>query len=549
MNPREKQPREREERPAGLSTGGLVVLLTLSGALFNVSFAPYVKSDGFPVWVALVPMLAAARLVRCRRLALAGWLVGWASSAVSLLWLRHVSIAAVAALGLYLSFYAAAFLVAWRLVDRALGWPAALTVPLLWVSLEYLRSFLLTGFPWFYLGHSLYRNLPLIQVADLLGAYGVSALVAAVNGVAVDGLWLLLFPPRGAEGRRRAAKRVLRWALVVGAALAGSALYGLYRLARTPVAEGPRVALIQGNIPQSLKFTGLSDRRIFEAHRRLSLQALSQKPDLIIWPETMLPGIYHHGRFLTLDETVALGDRLKELLRKLDRPLLAGVRSGEGYGERFRQANSVVLLRPDGEVVAKYDKIHLVPFGEYVPLLRYFGFLKRLVPYQLGLEAGKVSTVFEMDWRGRPFRFGALICYEDTMPYLSRRLVRRGVDCLVNLTNDGWFKDSAELDQHVAASVFRAVETHRPVLRAANTGITSIISPRGEEVARLRDPRTGADREVPGVLVHPVPLNPKGGLTPYVRWGDLPAKVLSAAALLTVIFAAERRWGRRKGKR
>ena len=547
MNPEDRQLTEEPRSAPGLSNLHLVFLLALSAVLFNFSFPPYVRSDGFPIWVALVPMVVAARLVDYRRLALAGWLVGWVSAAVSLLWLRHVSLAAVGGLGLYLSFYAAAFLVAWKLVDRGLGLPAALTVPLVWVPLEYLRSFLMTGFAWFYLGHSLYRNLPLIQIADIFGAYGVSALVAGVNGLLADAVWLLLFPPRRGEEPRGAKRRLLVWTLVVAAAVGGSALYGFYRLARTPVVDGPRVALIQGNIPQSLKFTGLSDREMFEAHRQLSLQALPQQPDLIIWPETMLPGIYHRGRFLTLDETVALGDRLKELLRKLDRPLLAGVRSGKGYGERFRQSNSVVLLQPDGTVTAKYDKIHLVPFGEYVPLLRYFGFLKRFVPYQLGLEAGTVSTVFELEWRGRPFRFGVLICYEDTTPHLSRDLVRRGVDWLVNPTNEGWFKDSAELDQHVVASVFRAVETHRPVLRAANTGITSIISPRGREVARMRDPLTGADREVPGLLVYPVPLNPKGGQTLYVRWGDLPVQVLSVGALLLVVFAAERT--RRRGKR
>ena len=156
-------------RGNGLRLTGLhlVLLLVLSFVLLNLSFPPYVRADGFPVWLALVPMLLAARLVDYRKLVLWSWLLGWVFGAVSVLWLRHVSLAALLSLSLYLSFYPPAFLAAWKLIDRRLPLPAALTVPLVWVALEYLRSFLLTGFVWFYLGHALYLNLPLIQVADI----------------------------------------------------------------------------------------------------------------------------------------------------------------------------------------------------------------------------------------------------------------------------------------------------------------------------------------------------------------------------------------------
>jgi apolipoprotein N-acyltransferase len=533
-------------KPLQLGARHLVLLLATSFVLLNLSFPPYVRADGFPVWVALVPMLVAAKFGSYRRLALASWLLGWVAGAVSVLWLRHVSLAALLALGLYLSFYPPVFLVGWKFLDRRLQLPAALSVPILWVPLEYVRSFLLTGFPWFYLGHSLYRNLPLIQVADLVGAYGVSALVAAVNGAAVDALRLILPFDAETDVPSRGWRKAAFSALGVGLAFVGTLCYGYVRLRQVPVTNGPRVALIQGNIPQSLKFIGRSDEEIFEAHRRLSLASLAQGPDLIIWPETMLPGLYHRAlnRFFTAEENFALEDRVLILLRELGRPLLAGVRSGEVSGQRIRQSNSAILLLPDGEVVARYDKVHLVVFGEYVPLLRYFPFLAHRVPYQLGLEAGTSQTIFTLPWQGRPFRFGVLICYEDTLPSLARGLAREGVDCLVNITNDGWFKGSPELDQHVIASVFRAIETRKPVLRAANTGITSVISPRGEEVARLRDPATGRDREVAGYMVHPVPLANPGAPTLYVRWGDRPAQVTTALALLLVVFTvftAERR--------
>ena len=538
--------------PGQLRSRNLLLLLALSFALLILSFAPYVRSDGFPVWLALVPMLFAARLTDYRRLALAGWVLGCVAGAVSVLWLRHVSLAALLFLALYLSFYPPVFLTGWKLLDRRLGWPAALSVPLLWVPLEYVRSFLLTGFPWFYLGHSLYRNLLLIQIADLAGAYAVSVLVAAVNGVAADALWLLLFRGQKEGGRRRPLKQVVASAVAVALAIGATALYGHARLGQVRVVGGPKVALIQGNIPQSLKFKPMESRKIFGIHQALSLQAASEEPDLVIWPETMLPGVFDGEYFMTLDRTFDLDSSVRQMLGQLDRPLLAGVRTESALGDQF---NSAVLLEASGEVVATYSKVHLVPFGEFVPRilrapLELLPEKLNPIPYRFGLEAGRTQTIFELTSPNgpetKPLRFGVLICYEDIMPYLARGLARRGADCLVNITNDGWFRDSAELDQHVIGSVFRAVETRCPVLRGANTGITSIISPRGEEVARLRDPVSGRDREVPGFLLWEVPLSQPGGQTIYVQWGDRPVQVLAAAALLLLVFAGEGGWRERK---
>ena len=213
--------------------------------LLFLSFPPYVRGSGLPVWVALVPMLVAARLAGYRRLALVSWVLGLGYGFASVFWLRHVGlfegIAALLSLSLYLSFYPPLFLMGWKVLDRRLGLPAAVTVPLLWVALEYVKSLLLTGFPWFYLGHSLYRNLPLIQIADLFGAYGVGVLVAAVNGLVADALWPAL--QRGTlkgeytKGRRK----LIVSAGVVGVALTATLTYGTVRLRQVAVTEGPRV--------------------------------------------------------------------------------------------------------------------------------------------------------------------------------------------------------------------------------------------------------------------------------------------------------------------
>jgi len=564
---RSTPPAERPAAPGpalNLSTAHLVLLVTVSFVLLFFSFPPYVRDSSVPVWVALVPMLIAARVVGYRRLALVGCILGIGYGFASVFWLRHVGLfqgmVALLSLSLYLSFYPPLFLMGWKLLDRRLGLPAAVTVPLVWVALEYVRSFLLTGFPWFYLGHSLYRNLHLIQIADLFGAYGVSVLVAAVNGLVADVLWpALSCRAHDQRGTLRGEYAKHRGKLVVSAGLVGAALaatlaYGTVRLRQVVISEGPRVALIQGNIAQSLKFRPLETERIFAIHRGLSLEALTENPDLIIWPETMLPGVFfsREGYFGTYSRTFDLDSKVRQLMAELGRPLLAGARSESASGDQF---NSALLLTADGEVVAMYSKMHLVPFGEFVPRIVRAPFRllpDRLnpIPYRFGLKPGRAQTIFEVTTEegpdAKPFRFGVLICYEDIIPGLARGLARRGVDCLVNITNDGWFKDSAELDQHVIGSVFRAVETRKPVLRAANTGITSIISPHGEEVVRLRDPATGSDREVAGYLVYPVPLSPPLAPTLYVRWGDLPVQVMTAVALLLLVFAGEKAWQERK---
>ncbi len=541
-----------------LSPAHLVGLVAMAFGLLFLSFPPYVRDSGFPVWVALVPMLVAARVVGYRRLALVSWVLGLGYGLASVFWLRHVGLfeglAALVSLSLYLSFYPPIFLMGWKLLDRRLGLPAVVTVPLLWVALEYVKSFLLTGFPWFYLGHSLYRNLPLMQIADLFGAYGVSGLVAAVNGLVVDALWPALQRGPLKEEYTQRRKTLIVSAGAVGVALIATLTYGAVRLRQVVVTEGPRVALIQGNIPQSLKFKPVETERVFGIHRDLSLQALAENPDLIIWPETMLPGFFfsHEGYFATYSKTFDLDSNVRHLMAQLGRPLLAGARSDSASDD---QSNSALLITADGEVVSMYSKMHLVPFGEFVPRLvraplRLLPDRLNPIPYRFGLKPGRAQTIFEVSPKdgptAEPFRFGVLICYEDIMPYLARGLARRGVDCLVNITNDGWFKDSAELDQHVIGSGFRAVETRKPVVRAANTGVTSIISPRGEEVIRRRGPGTGSDREVAGYLVHPVPLSPPLAPTLYVRWGDLPVQVMTAAALLLLVFAGEKAWQERK---
>ncbi len=281
-----------------------------------------------------------------------------------------------------------------------------------------------------------------------------------------------------------------------------------------------------------------SQRAMLDAYVQLSLDSALQRPDLIVWPETMVPGI------LNLD--TALQDYLMALAQQLGVPMLLGAVTFErDPTDQWTQFNSAYLLEPlpsGPRFTARYDKIQLVPFGEYVPLRSRLPFLAWFVPYEHDFSPGQSLTMF------RPaelYSFRVLICFEDAFPDLVRRMTAppRRPDFLINISNDGWFRDSGELEQHLAASVFRAVENRISVVRATNTGISAFITPTGH-LEMLRD-RQGRFREVRGLLVQNVPIS-EHPPTFYTRHGDLFAWtcLLACVALLTVAI-----WPRRNPRR
>ncbi|MDO8475119.1 MAG: apolipoprotein N-acyltransferase [Candidatus Rokubacteria bacterium] len=466
-------------------------------------------------WVWLVPAFLCA-LERSPREALAdGWLAGTAFFVVLLRWLDHtfqsysaipwpvtwLPILALAAYcGLYTGLVCAAIgRLRGRLGD---GWALAVA-PALWVAGEWIRDWLMGGFPWGLLGYSQHLALPVIQIAEIGGVYIVSMLLVAVNA-AIAGLCVL--------GRRRAAPGLASVALL----LMGSLAFGWWTLSHEfgPAADRAlrfvEIAVIQPSVEQSQKWDPAYQARTLDLYESLTRQAARTKPAVILWPETAAP-IFLRG-------DPALLRRLVALSREIEVPVLVGS-VDQLPGPRDQFLNSAFLLGDQG-ITAKYDKIHLVPFGEYVPLAGVFGFVRQWAEFISDFAAGSRQTVFPLP--GAPF--GIVICYEVIFPDLFRGFVVGGASFMANITNDAWFGRTSGPWQHLGMLPLRAVENRVAVVRAANTGISGFVGPDG---------RVG--RTLPlferGFLSARIPLRSRTTL--YTRFGDWLVHLclgLSAAA-------------------
>jgi len=402
-------------------------------------------------------------------------------------WVGCVAIPGVIPLVAALALYFAAWgWLAQRILKRHGTFPALLLLPSSWVALEYLRAHLLTGLGWNLLAHTQWNCLPVIQIAGVTGVWGVSFLIVLFNVAACQAL-------RSKRGRMSI--------LLAGLCVLAAVLYGRFVLKQTDAsspAAGFRVALLQGNIPQREKWDESFQEAIWKRYETLVAEAKGKRPDLIVWPETGVPG--------TLDDP-EISDRLTQISRSAGAQMLVGAATEDPVtGFPY---NSAVLLGRDGEERERYSKIHIVPFGEFIPLKPLFGWLKKFYPVA-DFAPGSRFTVFPM----RP-PVSVLVCFEDLFPEISRRFVREGAGWLLVITNDAWFGRSAASLQHLQASVFRAVEGRVWIGRAANNGWTGFVDPAGRRL-----PAPGQiPRFKPGVSVAEIPAAARGG-SPYVRWGD-----------------------------
>lgn len=476
----------------------------LSALLFWASFHPL--NLGFLAWGALVPLIAYARRTRGWKPLGVAWLAGAAAFAAGFFWVRHTVPAGPYLLGIYNGLYFAFFAAAVRRLGAL--WGAAA-----WTGLEYVRGTLFGGLPWFLLGYTQHEALRVVQIADLGGVWLVSALVAFVNAALADG--------------RRAA----RWA--AAGALAGAFAYGAVRLGTLPREEGPRVAVIQPNIPQSLK--ELSTRQAAQAlenyrkHVELTRRAAAEKLDLILWPEAAI----YYGLEWDVERGRWVQDagyrRVTAPARETGAPVVIGLLVVErGPGRELAFTNSAVYVDREGEIAGRYDKVHLVPFAEFIPLAGTFPAIRDLVRRWSGLYLADMRAGADFPvWEAAGERFGTQICFEAIFPGISRAIARKGARFTVNISNDGWFRDSAELDQMLAMARFRAVENRIHVIRATNTGISALIEPSGRLQAVVAE--GGRVKEVEGTLVGRIALTRAGSLFRAV--GDAVGILAAGAAL------------------
>jgi apolipoprotein N-acyltransferase len=497
----------------------------LSGVLLILSFPNplSVLTPDFPfgvlAWVALVPLLLCLEeqpLLDAFRL---GWVTGFTGFTGILYWVvvsmhRYggipisISLMILIALTLYLSLYVGVLAVLLCMVRTKTGWSTLILAPPLWVALEYLRSVLLTGFPWENLGYSQYLALPVIQIADTTGVYGVSLMVVLVNSLIVSGI--LQFRRTG----RVPLKIILFLVILIGAVLAYGSIRIRQEKERFTTQSPVRIGIAQGNIDQSIKWDESYQKETIETYRALTREVATGDPDLIIWPETAA------SFFFPFDEPFSRV--VRGIPPEIGVFLLFGSPFYQEEKGRIRYLNSAYLLAPDGEIRGRYDKIHLVPFGEYVPLSRFLPFIRPLVEGVGDFASGNetMGTVVFSIPRGK---FGVLICYEIIFPDLNRRFIRKGADFLVTITNDAWFGKTSAPFQHFSMATFRAVENRAFVARAANTGISGIIDSTGKTIQQTKI----FTRQT--VIGHVFLGGPE---TLYTRYGDLFAHACLVWSLL-----------------
>ena len=524
-------------------------------------------------WLSLVPfILACSPTARTKPLVITTYLISLIYWLGNLYWVFPITIVGWAAFCLYTALL-------WPMIALGLRYcrtkniPLILAVPILFVGAERLQGLFLGGFFWRFLAHSQYRNITLIQIADIFGAAGVSFLIAMANGLIAD---LIL----AARGKKLLQVGNFLKTAVFCITLAAAVLYGRWRVNQADkfIESGPLVAALQSNVPQSVKRTFKNDREIFDDLMKQSIECTRTGPDLIVWPETMVQAMLNRQvwPFLKPDElarTKILDAELAEHAKD-NAFILAGAYAARmKYPERSKPYlatyNSAFLYRPDGTQAREhYDKIHLVPFGEVVPFKRklpwLFNFLMRFTPYNYdySLDPGTQYTIFRMTTSAeRPdaaYRFGVMICYEGTIPYIARRFARdnhgrKAVDWLVNISNDGWFvrfnnqnvSPSTELPQHTAICAFRAVENRLAILRSVNTGISCLI----DTLGRVRDGYNAASPDFPvqamkrtgiaGWFVDEMPIDKRETIfSKYGQWLDFCCA--ACLILLIIVMAAKR---------
>ncbi|MFA6186855.1 MAG: apolipoprotein N-acyltransferase [Phycisphaerae bacterium] len=477
----------------------------LSAALLTIIQLPFGVS--FCAWFALVPfVLAAIGTEKTRTALFASYIISLIYWLANIYWLGFSAPAGWIVFCFFLALYWPLLVITLRYCF-ARGIPLWFALPVLIVGTEALQGWFFKGFAWRYLAHSQFKNLELIQIADIFGAAGVSFIVAMVNGLIADLIIEFVQRHRGTKAQRHREFSIYS---VVGIVLAISIvstaiLYGRNRIVQTGdfVSPGPKIVLVQSNvavkagedtIPAEVSFIEM----LLESRRSLAIE-----PNLIIWPETMVEVVLsdNYLKLLGQDDTAkifhnALVRHANEGVYLLVGSFAADAKVNDNNEIKLGLKYNAAFLYEPNQLTPRqnYNKIHLVPFGEYIPFKKslpaFYKFMMALTPYDYDytLNPGEEYTVFEMKAGEKKYHFGVMICYEDTLAKVARRYAYpKRIDWLVNISNDGWFVrqkgekiiPSTELAQRAAISVFRAVENRIPILRSVNTGISCYIDSLG----------------------------------------------------------------------
>ncbi len=539
----------------------------LAGIFYATAFPP--RNWEFAAWMALVPLhFIVARSTPKRAFGL-GFLWGCAWAFPSFFWLREIATPIPFAIAPVLAFFPAVWAGLIPVLTRHILVPTkiqlegfeaetaykpsgirqtalALVLAAGWCALEWIRSWIFTGLPWNLAGASQWKIIPMIQIAEYTGVFGISFLVVYVN-VAGSMALASVLSTLGTGRYRRPVPLMAGMVMVMSVALIGFKSMLSWNASRGK-GESKRylnIVGIQGDIPQCRFASEEEADKVLDQYSRLSELALLNKPDVMVWPETAVPLSFrspngYGEKYRTVVEALARQGNTRVILGTIDYDFdhLASYREAKDV----TAWNTVFMIGPDGKLADRYDKTHLVPFGEYVPLGRFFPWLVDLIGMGRGLSPGQRHTVFDL---GKGARAGVCVCYEDVFPEITGAFVRNGANILLDITNDAWYPTSAESEQHLANAIFRAIETRRPLVRVGNNNGTCLVLPSGI-VADSVVSKTGPDGTmIPKPMVKcrgfapfKVRFDPHTPLTFYSKYGDVFVWLCAIAWGAALLIAA-----------
>ena len=513
-----------------------------SGLMLSCAFPPHNWS--IMAWFSLVPIMLVPTPRRTIERIATGFLLGYAHLATALHWLNEVGFCA----GYLLALYCALFPMAWYCIISAFNWrlkdKSAAVFPgggpifiadegtlilhilaqaALWVSLEYLRSMLFTGFPWDMVGISQYRRLAVAGLAQYTGVYGVSFIVILSNAIIAAELsrHLRMFI---APGRRQFP---WHFALMTLALVPVCTLQARKELLPPEGTPNIRIAAVQGNIPQCREWTEEQYEHALATYLRLSEKAASEYDglDMLLWPECAVPAPLGYSPY----KAALIG-----LQQKIRKPILLGALQLADNSSNPNDAhcfNSAILLDEQSHVAESYNKMHLVPFGEFTPAGDVFPLLREIIGMGRDLTPGRTEVIFSL---GKGAQAGVNICFEDAFPDISRRFTQKGANILMTITNDSWYNRSSGAEQHLSHAVFRAIENRRPLLRSGNNSHTCLITPNGVLLGII-DNKDDGSPFVSSFQAYDVPIH-DWGTTFYTKYGDVFAISCTVIALGLIVY-------------
>ena len=502
-------------------------------------FCSFPNVNFFPVaWVAIVPLLVALESVESWKSTFAiGYVAGFlffAGLLFAIILLYPYANIFTTALGyLLLVGYCALYFAVFSVLVRKLPWQSGILFPLgaasIWVTLEWVRSWLLTGFPWGNIGYSQWNYLPGIQIASATGVYGVSFIIVFFNA----GIATLI--RRRHQWQKELVTVIVPCLLTIICLSYG---YIVIAMGQNVTQKSMKVALVPGNISQIEKWKTENIGYILQKHLNLTRKASVENPDVVVWPETTVRGKKFYDEWgvrVSSRESKRFRDLFKQMFGEIGGiPMLIGATDPDAFGDLY---NRVISVSSEGEILGKYAKMHLVPFGEYVPLADFLPNFVQFQPFEHGKTVNllPIPTDEKKEKIDSPVEVGTSICFESAFPNHFRQFVKKGADAMGIITNDAWFVGTAFPELHLAMAPFRAVENRIAIFRCANGGYSCVVDSSGQRTTPFVTPQTEEE-----ILITDVPLS-EGNLTFYTRYGDWLPILCLAISFTCITFGIVKR--------